>query len=120
MPHEFCDTQERFPGFPSTNKRPVGGSAIHPLASFEMLPMHSLRRSMPAVTKVSRPMRRWLAFVMAIVVVAVMGLRRNYFPGRSFDPVGWGDESLAWNGVRMEMADRLIAQGLLVGKTRAE
>jgi hypothetical protein len=42
------------------------------------------------------------------------------FPGRAFDPVAWQDKSQVQQGVRLGMADRLIARRTLIGKTRAE
>lgn len=54
------------------------------------------------------------AFVSVPVVCWV------WFPGRSLDPAAWQDEVLVRQGVRLEMADRLVARGTLVGKSRAE
>lgn len=63
----------------------------------------------------------WLvAALMAMTVVVVPAVRWVWFPGRAFDPVAWQDEVQVRQGVRPEMADRLLARGTLVGKTRAE
>jgi hypothetical protein len=52
-------------------------------------------------------------------VVAVIA-QRHWSPGRAFDPVAWQDEARVQEGVRLGMADRLVARGTLLGKTRAE
>lgn len=59
----------------------------------------------------------WLAFAVAMVGVFVW---RWWFPGRAFDAATWDDESQAWHGARLEMADRLLAQDILTGMTRAQ
>jgi hypothetical protein len=41
-------------------------------------------------------------------------------PAQSFDSHTWRDESKVKPGVRQGMADQLIADGILLGKTRAE
>ncbi len=64
---------------------------------------------------------RWLVVALAaLAVVAVLGVRWAWFPGRPFDPVAWQDEAQVLYGVRLEMADRLVARGTLLGQTRAE
>ncbi len=50
---------------------------------------------------------------MAMVKCAV-------FPGRAFDAAAWNDKAQVESGVRLSMADRLLADGVLVGRTRAE
>ena len=65
--------------------------------------------------------RQW--FVVALGVLIVMGaflVWRMRSPGRAFDPVAWRDDSQVQEGVRLSMADWLIARGALLGKTRAE
>jgi hypothetical protein len=58
-----------------------------------------------------------ITFTAPLVAIAVW---RLWFPGRPFDPVVWRDEAQTISSVRSEMADRLIARGTLLGKTRAE
>jgi hypothetical protein len=53
-------------------------------------------------------------------VAAVIVIWRLWFPGRAFDPVAWQDEAQVRQEVRLGMADRLVAQGTLHGKTRTE
>ena len=43
-----------------------------------------------------------------------------WFPGQAFDPVAWQNEFEIREGVRLPMADRLVAQGTLRGKNRGE
>ncbi len=42
------------------------------------------------------------------------------FPGRAFYAVLWRDKARIEEGVRLGMADRLLARGTLIGLTRAE
>lgn len=67
-----------------------------------------------------RRKRRLVVAFAAVAVVAVLAVRWVWFPGRSFDSAAWQDETLVEQGVRLEMADRLIARGTLVGRTRTE
>jgi hypothetical protein len=59
----------------------------------------------------------WILSAAALVALIVWSC---WFPGRAFDPVAWDDERQAWDGVRLEMADRLIARDVLSGMTRAK
>jgi hypothetical protein len=61
-------------------------------------------------------------FAALLVVSAVVGLGvcQVWFPGRSFDRELWRDESLVADGVRHDMAVRMLARDTLLGKTRAE
>jgi hypothetical protein len=45
---------------------------------------------------------------------------RVWYPGRSFDPELWRDESRMVDGVRHDMAVRMLARDTLIGKTREE
>ncbi|QEL17552.1 hypothetical protein [Limnoglobus roseus] len=54
---------------------------------------------------------------VAAVVIAVWVIRS---PGRPFNAVDWQDERLASKGVRLEMAERLVARGTLKGIPQAE
>lgn len=62
--------------------------------------------------------RKWLLALATILTV--LAVRQFAFPGRSFNAEAWRDESLIRDGVRLEMADRLVAWGTLRGKTREE
>ncbi|MBY0459975.1 MAG: hypothetical protein K2V38_21875 [Gemmataceae bacterium] len=56
----------------------------------------------------------------ALAVVAVLAVRWVWFSGHEFDPALWQDEAQVRQGLRLEMADRLVARGTLVGKTQDE
>jgi hypothetical protein len=58
--------------------------------------------------------------VRIILALAAVVVWRVWFPGRNFDAVAWHDPVLVQRGVRLAMADRLIARRALNGKTRAE
>ena len=61
----------------------------------------------------------WIAGIVALSTGAVVGWsvgRR----GRSFDPVLWQNERQVQQGVRLKMADGIVATKMLSGKTRAE
>jgi hypothetical protein len=65
--------------------------------------------------------RRTLHVALAVLAVAaVVVMWRLRFPGQAFDPVAWQDEAQVRQEVRLGMADRLVAQGTLRGKVRAE
>jgi hypothetical protein len=64
--------------------------------------------------------RTLLAALAGLAVVAVVVIWRLWFPGREFDPVAWQDEAQIRQEVRLGMADRLVAQGTLWEKVRAE
>lgn len=65
--------------------------------------------------------KRWLVVVVGrLAVVAALMVSWIWFPGRAFDRVAWQDESQVQQGVRLGMADRLMARRTLLGKTRAE
>jgi hypothetical protein len=69
----------------------------------------------------AKPRKRWFVVALGtLAVVAGLMVWRVWFPGRAFDPVTWRDESDVQQGVRLGMADRLIARRTLLGKTRAE
>jgi hypothetical protein len=61
-----------------------------------------------------------------IVAVSVLAIASSivvwqcWFPGRAFDSTGWNDDAQVEEGIRLAMADRLVARGTLHGKTRAE
>jgi hypothetical protein len=64
---------------------------------------------------------RWIVVALGtLALVAWLMVWWVWFPGRAFDPVAWRDESQVQRGVRLGMADRLIARRTLLGKTRAE
>jgi outer membrane protein assembly factor BamE (lipoprotein component of BamABCDE complex) len=66
--------------------------------------------------------RKWLVAiaVTACALVVAFTVWRLWFPGRAFDPVAWRDDNQVQQGVRLAMADRLVARRTLQGKTRAE
>ena len=65
--------------------------------------------------------KQWLIVALGTASVAAgLMVWWVWFPGRAFDPVAWQDESQVQQGVRLGMADRLIARRSLLGKTRAE
>jgi hypothetical protein len=65
--------------------------------------------------------KRWFVGALGLLaVVAALMVWRTWLPGRAFDPVSWRDESQVQRGVRLGMADWLIARRTLLGKTRAE
>jgi hypothetical protein len=64
---------------------------------------------------------RWT--IIVIVGLAVFGgviVWRIWFPGQAFDPIAWQDEGQVQQGIRLGMADRLIARGTLKAMTRNE
>jgi hypothetical protein len=67
-------------------------------------------------------MRQFDLILAVSVLTVVLGITvwRIWFPGRAFDAAAWKDETKINQGVRSEMADRLVARGVLQGKTRQE
>jgi hypothetical protein len=67
-------------------------------------------------------MRRFDLIVALSVLAVASGIAvwQLWFPGREFDPAVWKDETQIQEGVRVAMADRLLARGTLLGKTRQE
>ena len=63
---------------------------------------------------------RRLVWVVSVVVAALVVVKCAVFPGRAFDAVLWNDKTQVESGVRQSMADRLVADAVLVGRTRAE
>ncbi|MCA8998896.1 MAG: hypothetical protein KDA80_17995 [Planctomycetaceae bacterium] len=62
-----------------------------------------------------------LTFVSSIaLVVGVILVKGIWYPGSPFDAAKWQDPVLVENGVRLEMADRLVQWGTLLEKTEAE
>ena len=57
--------------------------------------------------------------VLAVLFTVLFAAWRFWFPGRAFDPAAWRDKVRVAQGVRLGMADRLIALRALDGKTRA-
>ncbi len=66
--------------------------------------------------------RMWVTrcVVLALAITAAVLVRWVWFPGRAFDAIAWRDEIQIRDGVRLGMADRLIARGELLGMTRAQ
>jgi hypothetical protein len=70
----------------------------------------------------TRRMRRFdliVAMSMLAIVLSVVGWQL-WFPGRAFDSVVWKNEAQIDNGIRLAMADRLVARNMLQDKTRQE
>jgi hypothetical protein len=64
---------------------------------------------------------RWVVIAIAVLSLGIaLTVRQFWFPGQEFDPIAWADETQIGQGVRLGMADRLLARGTLNGKTRAE
>lgn len=65
--------------------------------------------------------KRWLVLALSVLILGA-GARvwRVWFPGRPFDAAAWKDEAQVEQGVRLGMADRLLARRTLLGKTRDE
>lgn len=63
-----------------------------------------------------------IGFVALAAVGAAFGAIGliDWSRGGDFDPDGWQDPALIKRGIRLRMADDLIARDLLRGKTRAE
>lgn len=68
----------------------------------------------------SRGRRRLLISIATLAVLVALVVRWRWYPGQAFDPVAWRDEPQVENGVRLDMADRLVARRTLSGMTRAE
>jgi outer membrane protein assembly factor BamE (lipoprotein component of BamABCDE complex) len=67
----------------------------------------------------SRTRRRM--FIATLTVVAVAVVTWVLWPsGRPFDPVTWNDKTQVEGGIRLAMADRIVARRMLSGKTRPE
>jgi hypothetical protein len=58
--------------------------------------------------------------VALCLCVFAWGLEEAYFPGSPFDPASWKDKESRYNGLRQQMAVRLVSRHVLNGKTRAE
>jgi hypothetical protein len=64
--------------------------------------------------------KRWPGVPLTASALAVSLLFGTGVAAQSFDWDAWRDESQVKQGVRLAMADQLIAHGTLLGKTRAE
>ena len=65
--------------------------------------------------------KTWVIIALAAPsVCASLIVKQVWFPGRAFDRTAWDDESQVQHGVRLGMADRLLARGKLMGNTRDE
>ncbi len=64
--------------------------------------------------------RSWI-LLLTLAVVVVLANAWIFWPiGRAFDAMAWNDAQQVNDGVRLEMADWLVAKGTLAGKTRTE
>lgn len=65
--------------------------------------------------------KRWIVVAMGVLAIVAGSVAwQMWFPGQAFDPAVWQDESEVQKGVRLGMADWLIARRALLGRTRAE
>lgn len=66
---------------------------------------------------------RWRFAIVVILILVIAGLlfvRAVWYPGRAFDAAKWNDDTQIERGVRLAMADRLVARRTLIGKIRSE
>ena len=64
---------------------------------------------------------KWVWAVAVVAALAAgMGLGWSTGTRGRFDPAAWRDERQVERGVRLHMADRIVADKLLSGKTRVE
>ncbi len=63
---------------------------------------------------------RKTVIVVGAAALAALAVWRLWFPGQALDPAAWQDEARVREGVRLGMADRLVARESLLGKSRAE
>jgi hypothetical protein len=70
----------------------------------------------------TRRQRRFDLIVAVSVLVVALGWGAWHygFPGRAFDSAVWKDKTHTDDAIRLEMADRLVAQETLQGKTQQE
>jgi hypothetical protein len=64
--------------------------------------------------------RRIVIATSVLAVVLGTAVWQLWFPGRAFVSAVWRDKTRVDTGVRLAMADRLVARGTLQGKTRQE
>ncbi|WP_406694676.1 hypothetical protein V5E97_26830 [Singulisphaera sp. Ch08] len=83
----------------------------------DLLPrMRSLDWSAPPRTRI----RTWVIVLTALFVLFQVWGSWSFYQGRDFDLIAWQDPIRVVQGVRLEMADRLVAGHLLHGKTRQQ
>lgn len=63
--------------------------------------------------------RRWRTRLLAGILILGVVLRQCVFPGSSFDALRW-QADVAGGGDRFAMADRFVARGGLLGRSREE
>ena len=65
--------------------------------------------------------RQWIIItIIGLVILGGVAVWRIWFPGKAFDPIAWQDEGQMQHGIRLGMADRLIARGTLKNMARTE
>ena len=63
-------------------------------------------------SQMAKRRKRLLVITVAVLaVVALLGVRWAWFPGRAFDPGAWQADAEVGSGVRQAMADRLLSDG---------
>jgi hypothetical protein len=58
--------------------------------------------------------------VSGVLVAGALAVKLFAFPGKALDRIEWDDPAARWNGSRQAMADRLIAQRILIGKNQTD
>ena len=67
-----------------------------------------------------RPSKLWRRFAFASIALVVAAFSAFWFQGKPFDRSFWNDELKMRDGIRLKMADRLVARRTLHGKTKEE
>jgi outer membrane protein assembly factor BamE (lipoprotein component of BamABCDE complex) len=69
--------------------------------------------------QIAKQRKAWIA-ISTIFVVLLFVIFAFWPRKQPFDPIGWQDQERIQKGVRLEMADRLIADHQLDGLTKTE
>jgi hypothetical protein len=64
--------------------------------------------------------RRSILILASATLLVVIGLWALWPVGRTFDAPTWNDEKQVKEGVRLAMADRIVARHMLSGKSRSD
>jgi hypothetical protein len=68
----------------------------------------------------NRERARWAIALVPVVGLIAWAIAEACYPGRAFDAARWAEKESRHNGVRQQMAARLVGWRLLDGKTPAE
>ncbi len=63
---------------------------------------------------------QWVFFLLIALAFVALLIARHIWFARPFDGAQWHNPALVQQGVRLKMADRLIARRTLIGKSRAD